>query len=85
MTLGFLFLGGLVTDFLGRRTPLLPQAGVVLGMALVSSQRFPDLSHALVSGVVASTALLELVGPILTRVAVRRAGEAEAQTSGGIA
>jgi len=69
---------------------LLPQAGVALGMALVAAQRFPVLSHDVISTIVASTALLELIGPVLTRIAVERAGEAGAareddQGLGGIA
>jgi Kef-type K+ transport system membrane component KefB len=62
---------------------LLPQAGVALGMALVASQRFPELGFAIVNSVVASTAVLELLGPVLTRFALQRAGEAQGR--GGIA
>lgn len=51
---------------------LLPQAGVALGMALVAAQRFPEAGEAILSIVVAATAIFELVGPIATRVALRR-------------
>ena len=53
---------------------LLPQAGVAMGMALVASQRLPELGQQVVPVVIASTALFELVGPVLTRAALDRAG-----------
>jgi Kef-type K+ transport system membrane component KefB len=54
---------------------LMPQAGVALGMALVASQRVPDIAGDLLPVIVASTALLELGGPVLTRLSLRRVGE----------
>ena len=54
---------------------LLPQAGVALGMALVVAQRFPELGRAIVPAVVATTVAFELVGPLLTRIALVRADE----------
>jgi Kef-type K+ transport system membrane component KefB len=50
---------------------LLPQAGVVLGMALVAGQQFPEVGEAILPVVVAATVLFELIGPIATRVALR--------------
>lgn len=55
---------------------LLPQAGVALGMALVVSQRIPGLDHLVLNTIVASTAILEVVGPVLTRLALRKSGDA---------
>ncbi|MBW2270489.1 MAG: cation:proton antiporter [Deltaproteobacteria bacterium] len=55
---------------------LMPQAGVALGMALVATQRLPEVGPTLLPVVVASTALFELVGPILTRKALASMGEA---------
>lgn len=55
---------------------LLPQAGVALGLALVAGNRFPDLAPGLLSLVVATTVFFEVLGPIATRIALRRAGEA---------
>jgi Kef-type K+ transport system membrane component KefB len=46
---------------------LFPQAGVALGTALVASQRFPELADTLLTVVLASTVLLELLGPVITR------------------
>lgn len=75
------YLGGSAAG-LGRRErawlgpSLLPQAGVALGLALLARDRFPDLAETVVPVVVASTVLFELVGPVITRMALRRTGEA---------
>jgi Kef-type K+ transport system membrane component KefB len=55
---------------------LLPQAGIALGMALVAARRFPEFGEPLLAVVIASTAIFEIVGPVFTRVALLRAGEA---------
>ncbi|MEN8171154.1 MAG: cation:proton antiporter [Pseudomonadota bacterium] len=54
---------------------LMPQAGVALGMALVATQRIPELADTLLPIVISATVFFELVGPILTRLALKRAGE----------
>ncbi|MGD2125106.1 MAG: cation:proton antiporter [Desulfobacteraceae bacterium] len=54
---------------------LLPQAGVALGMALVATQRRPDLGEVILTVVVTSTVLFEIIGPVLTRIALVRMGE----------
>lgn len=54
---------------------LLPQAGVAVGMALMAAQRFPERADMLLSVVLASTVVFEIVGPLMTRLALRRAGE----------
>ena len=51
---------------------LLPQAGVAMGMALLASQRFPDLADDLLTIVIASTIILELTTPVLTRRVLAR-------------
>lgn len=56
---------------------LLPQAGVAVGMALVASNYFPELREALLAVTVGSVIVFEVVGPILTLVALRRTGEAD--------
>lgn len=55
---------------------LLPQAGVAIGMALVAAQQFPQYAEVLLPAVLGATVLFELVGPLLTRVALQRTGEA---------
>lgn len=52
---------------------LLPQAGVAIGMALVAGSYFPAHSQFLLSVVISSTIIFELIGPVLTRMALRRA------------
>ena len=51
----------------------MPQAGVALGMALMAAQTMPQFADAILTTVLASTVLLELGSPILTRLVVRRA------------
>jgi len=54
---------------------LMPQAGVALGMVLIASQRFPALGEILLPVVIGATVLFELIGPVLTRLALYRAGD----------
>jgi Kef-type K+ transport system membrane component KefB len=54
---------------------LLPQAGVAIGMALVASNRFPEYHQLLLSVVVSSTVFFEIIGPVFTRLAIRRANQ----------
>jgi Kef-type K+ transport system membrane component KefB len=51
---------------------LLPQAGVALGMALVASQRFPEVGDLILPVAIASTVVFELLGPLATRFALER-------------
>lgn len=55
---------------------MMPQAGVALGMALVAASRMPQLKQTLLPVVISATVLFELIGPVLTRYALRRVGEA---------
>ena len=54
---------------------LMPQAGVALGMALVATQRLPDLSDIILPVVIGATVLFEVIGPVLTRRVLILAGE----------
>lgn len=54
---------------------LLPQAGVALGMALVAGQAFPEYAGLILSVTVGTTIFFEILGPVLTRLALVRAGE----------
>ncbi len=51
---------------------LMPQAGVAIGMALVASNHFPRYAGPLLTLVIASTVIFELMGPICTRYALLR-------------
>lgn len=55
---------------------LQPQAGVALGMALIGAQAFPEEGAQILSIVVATTILFELLGPLGTRIALIKTGEA---------
>jgi Kef-type K+ transport system membrane component KefB len=56
---------------------LLPQAGVAIGMALVASTQFPDYRKTILTIVISSTVLFELIGPVCTRLALRKAEACE--------
>jgi Kef-type K+ transport system membrane component KefB len=53
---------------------LLPQAGVAIGMALLASQRFPELKDIILPIVLGSTVVFELIGPVITRHVLIRVG-----------
>ncbi|MBD3640129.1 MAG: cation:proton antiporter [Marinobacter sp.] len=53
---------------------LMPQAGLALGLALVATDRFPEMGYVLPL-VIGATVIFELVGPPLTLIQLRRAGE----------
>ncbi|MBT4512144.1 MAG: cation:proton antiporter [Chloroflexi bacterium] len=55
---------------------LMPQAGVALGMALVASQRLPEIADVVLPVVIASTVLFEVIGPVMTKIALIRVGDA---------
>ncbi len=55
---------------------LLPQAGVAIGLAILASQQFgPELGHTIVIVVMTATFLMEIIGPMLVKVGLKRAGE----------
>ena len=60
---------------------LLSQAGVALGMALVAVHAFPRFKDIIMPVVVSSTVVFEIVGPVLTRVSLIRAGEGNNKNS----
>lgn len=56
---------------------LLPQAGAAMGMALVAANQFPEYRQTLLSVVISSTIFFEIIGPIFTRLALRKAARDE--------
>lgn len=56
---------------------LWPQAGVAIGMALLASQHFPELKDIILPVVIGSTIIFELIGPVMTRRALIKSGEAQ--------
>lgn len=57
---------------------LTPQAGVALGMALVAAEAAPEFADTLIAAAVGAMIFFELAGPLATRWALQRAGEASA-------
>ena len=54
---------------------LLPQAGVAIGMSQLVAGRFPTLAGSVNTVVLAGVLVFELVGPIITKIALTKAGE----------
>ena len=78
------FLGAWVGGIITRAGPLfrgwmglalMPQAGVALGMALVATERCPNVGEIILTVVIAATVVFELIGPVMTRIALVRAGD----------
>lgn len=54
---------------------LLPQAGVAIGMARIVSAQFPQFGAQINAIVLAATLIYELLGPVITKIALTKAGE----------
>jgi CBS domain-containing protein len=55
---------------------LLPQAGVAIGLAILAGQQFPKpYSDVIIMVVMTGTFLMEIFGPMLVKVGVKKAGE----------
>ncbi len=54
---------------------LLPQAGVAIGMATLTGTQFPQFGAKVNAIVLAATLVYELVGPVITKIALTKAGE----------
>ena len=58
---------------------LLPQAGVAIGLAIISGQLFQgalaDLSYVIIMVVMTATFFMEIFGPMMVKVGINRAGE----------
>ena len=67
--------GPLVRRWMGMA--LMPQAGVALGMALVATERCPNVGEIVLTVVIGATVVFELIGPVMTRIALVRAGEVQ--------
>ena len=77
--------GGWVGARLGDTPPLhrrwmgmalMPQAGVALGMALVAGNHIPEYRETLLAVTIATTIVFEIIGPVMTQMALKRVGEA---------
>ena len=56
---------------------MMPQAGVAIGMALLTANRFPEYRQTVLSLVISTTIFFELVGPVFTRMALRHTNRRE--------
>jgi len=56
---------------------LLPQAGVAIALSIAAQSILPEFSAAIRTIVLSATLIYELVGPVLTKIALERAGEIE--------
>ncbi len=65
---------GTIRKYMGLA--ITPQAGVALGMALVASNHFPELKDTFIPLIIGTTVFFELIGPVFTRLALIRVGEA---------
>ena len=54
---------------------LIPQAGVAIGLSLLASQKLPAYAATIRTVVLAATFIYELVGPVLTKISLKKAGE----------
>lgn len=56
---------------------LIPQGGIVVGLALLMKQNpiFSEISDIVISVVIGSTVIHELIGPIVSKMAIKAAGE----------
>ena len=67
-----------VKNYLG--ITLLPQAGVAIGMAQIASTALGEYGAKVMAVVLSATLFYEIVGPILTKWALKKAGEIEEET-----
>ena len=57
---------------------LLPQAGVAIGLAILAGHQFgSELGHTIIMVVMTSVFLMEVLGPMLVKVGVKKAGEVD--------
>ncbi len=56
---------------------MLTQAGLAIGLTLAINRRFPDFAPTITTVVLSSIIIFEMIGPILTRFAIIRSGEAK--------
>ncbi len=54
---------------------LIPQAGVAIGMAQLALTRLPQYGQQIQAVVLAGTLIYELIGPVVTKLALTKAGE----------
>ena len=56
---------------------LIPQGGIVVGLALLIKQNaaFDSISDIIISVIVGATIIHEIIGPVLSKIMLKKAGE----------
>ncbi|MGI6698957.1 MAG: cation:proton antiporter [Christensenellales bacterium] len=62
-----------VTKYLGMS--LLTQGGISIGLSMIVARELPEFSEAIITVILFSVLVYEILGPILAKVAIQRAGE----------
>ena len=60
---------------------LLAQAGLAVGLVLVTRQRFPDIASTVTTVVLGAVVVFEIAGPLSARFALDRSGESGSETA----
>ncbi|MDD3411742.1 MAG: cation:proton antiporter, partial [Eubacteriales bacterium] len=60
---------------------LIPQAGVAIGMAQMAITQLPSCGHQIQAIILAGTLVYELIGPVITKIALTKAGEIGGQSA----
>jgi Kef-type K+ transport system membrane component KefB len=63
---------------------ILAQAGLAVGLVLLTQQRFPGLAPGITTVVLGSVVIFEIAGPLSARIALGRSGETRPQDSDGV-
>jgi Kef-type K+ transport system membrane component KefB len=61
---------------------ILAQAGLAVGLVLVTRQRFPDIAPTVTTVVLGAVVVFEIAGPLSARLALDRSGESRPHTHG---
>ncbi|RDU23743.1 cation:proton antiporter [Anaerosacchariphilus polymeriproducens] len=62
-----------ISKYLGPT--LMPQAGVALGLIVVASKIVPDYSSSIRTTILCSTFIYSIIGPVVAKIALEKAGE----------
>lgn len=69
-----------VVKYLGMS--LLTQGGISIGLSMNVRNQMPELGDSIVTVILFSVLIFEILGPILTKIAITKAGEVDGRTKG---
>lgn len=69
-----------IVKYLGMS--LLTQGGISIGLSMQVRNQMPELGDSVVTVILFSVLIFEILGPILTKIAVTKAGEVDGRTKG---